>query len=308
MRESKQALAQNGEARSAHPATALQAENLPDPLLQRVSLVRSKLTTTDQADILSRSGAAQHQPFLIQLQRQYGNRYVQQVIARSRQANESPKQVRYERGAQDDLAANRIATPVTSNQNQAILRQTVSAPSTVRLPANLTSQVGTVGYYRARYDDYLTRHTVPPPPDYYLGYGEKYAKRFTTVLKPKLSLTGQLWVDNTFRLLQEAIERRRAADPAAFDRLEQDNDRFKDFAYDTHPDAYLAGGLRTLPASDLARIATTPDLGDIMTLSGISQVIETGARLVPQWGSDWLTSGYQWLERGIYNLYGVPYY
>ena len=52
------------------------------------------------------------------------------------------------------------------------------------------------------------------------------------------------------------------------------------------------------------RIATTPDLGDIMTLDGVSQVIETGMGLIPQWGSDAVDWGvetandaWDWLTR-----------
>jgi len=51
-----------------------------------------------------------------------------------------------------------------------------------------------------------------------------------------------------------------------------------------HPDAYLDGGLSKLGPSDLMKIAATPDLGDLATLDGVSQILETGARLLPQWG------------------------
>jgi hypothetical protein len=106
------------------------------------------------------------------------------------------------------------------------------------------------------------------------------------VLLPKLSAKGQAWIWKTFRLLQMAIENRLSANPAAFDALEKDAAAFKKFAYDTHPKAYLDGGLHELPVTDLARIAATPDLGDIMTLDGASQILKTGVGIVPQWAGD----------------------
>jgi hypothetical protein len=156
------------------------------------------------------------------------------------------------------------------------------------LPHPLPGSVGTVGYYAARNADFKSRYPTPPPapPTYYMGYGDKYAHRFTTVLLPKLSAKGQAWIWRTFRLLQLAIEGRLAASPAAFDALEKDDAAFKKFAYDTHPKAYLDGGLHELPVTDLARIGTTPDLGDLMTLDGVSQILKTGVGIVPQWAGD----------------------
>ncbi|MCC6998798.1 MAG: DUF4157 domain-containing protein [Deltaproteobacteria bacterium] len=181
----------------------------------------------------------------------------------------------------------------------------VGAPVTPP-PTPLPGMVGNVGYYAARHADFKARYPTPPPspPDYYMSYGDKYARRFTTVLRPTLSPGGQLWVDRTFVLLQQAIESRLTADPMAFDALERDGASFRAFAYGTHPRAYLDGGLHTLPVTDLMRIATTPDLGDIMTLDGVSQVIETGVGLIPQWGSDAVDWGvetandaWDWLTR-----------
>lgn len=158
-----------------------------------------------------------------------------------------------------------------------------AAPKAV-LPRPLPGEVGKVTYYAARNRDYLSRHSAPPPPDYYLGYGDKYARRFTTVLKPTLSAKGQRWLEQAFVLLQEAMEDRLARDPAAYDALEMDSSAFRAFAYGTHPDAYLDAGLSKLPPTDLARIVSTPDLGDLMSLDGVSQVVETGVRILPQWG------------------------
>jgi hypothetical protein len=142
------------------------------------------------------------------------------------------------------------------------------------LPQPLPNYVGNVNYYQARYKDYQRRHnSFPPPPDYYLNYGDKYARRFTQDLRPKLSKQGQKWLDQAFVLLQKAIEDKVQEDPVAFDLLEQDSEQFKDFVYDTHPSAYLNAGLLELPSKDLAFIVLTPDLKDILNQEGLDQIM-----------------------------------
>lgn len=167
---------------------------------------------------------------------------------------------------------------------QAALATQAGASAPKVLPKPLPHMVGNVNYYKERNADYLRRHSSPPPPDYYMAYGDKYARRFTTILRPTLSKAGQAWLDKAFIVLQNAMENRLVKDSAAYDALEMNGDAFRTFAYGTHPDAYLAGGLSKLGPSDLAKIATTPDLGDLATLDGVSQILETGVRLLPQWG------------------------
>lgn len=170
-----------------------------------------------------------------------------------------------------------------SIQLQKVSNKDNQLSATSKLPKPLPHKIGKVDYYRARNTDYLRRHRVTPPPDYYLDYGDKYASRFTKVLRPKLSKQGQIWVDKTFILLQQAIEKKLAKDRISFDFLEQNAAKFRDFAYDTHPKAYLDGGLDELPAWDLVKILATPDLGDILSISGIKQVIITGVGLMGSW-------------------------
>lgn len=167
---------------------------------------------------------------------------------------------------------------------QANLTMATGTPTAETLPKPLPGLIGNVNYYKERNADYLSRHGAPPPPDYYLSYGDKYARRFTTVLRPKLSGDGQRWLDKTFVLLQSAMEGRLVKNRKAYDALEMDASAFRSFAYGTHPDAYLGGGLSTLGPADLFQIASTPDLGDLATLDGVSQILETGVRLLPQWG------------------------
>ena len=43
------------------------------------------------------------------------------------------------------------------------------------------------------------------PPDYYMNYGDKYARRFTEELSPNLSERGQQWLVDARANLQEAM-------------------------------------------------------------------------------------------------------
>ncbi len=142
-----------------------------------------------------------------------------------------------------------------------------------------------IDYYRERADDYVARHALPSdrparPPVYYLDYGDKYARRFTQVLRPAMSAAGQQWIDTTFRRLQVLLERRRAADPRRFAELEEDTHAFQCFAYSTHAQAYIECGIAKLPLPDLVRIARTPDLGDLLTRAGLEQILQVIAHVV----------------------------
>jgi Domain of unknown function (DUF4157) len=174
----------------------------------------------------------------------------------------------------------------------------IQMKSASTLPHPVPAAVTTVGYYVARNKDFQKRYpSAPPnPPSYYMGYGDKYAHRFTTVLSPKLSAKGQAWIWRTFTSLQLAMENKLIADKAAFDVMEKDDNAFKKFAYSTHPKAYLEGGLHQLPVTDLVTIAKTPDIGDLLTLDGIKQVFKTALGLVPQWAGDAEHKAAHWLK------------
>lgn len=156
------------------------------------------------------------------------------------------------------------------------------------------SAIGTIDYYYdekkanstapwlSRHFDFINRHksckhTVP---EYYLGYGNKYIRKFTSELRPKLSQEGKKWLDRARELLQKYMEKgfvdnvtkteiitKCNAYPKAFGRvstsanesLELDSSNFKTFAFGTHPPAYIDAGLGNLSLADLARIGLTPD-------------------------------------------------
>lgn len=131
-------------------------------------------------------------------------------------------------------------------------------------------------YYRARASDYAARHSQAgkrhAPPDYYLAYGDRYARRFTSELRPRLSPAGRTWLDATYWRLQALLEARRAADPRRFAALEEDPIAFRQFAFSTHAQAYVECGVASLPLPDLLRIACTPDLRDLLTVDALRQV------------------------------------
>lgn len=196
------------------------------------------------------------------------------------------------------------ASPTSAGAGNAARQDALASGG--RLPRSIPA-VGDLDYYRLRNDDFLQRHGAEglAPPDYYLGYGDKYVHRFTHEVGPLLSVPGQSWLVRVRAGLQVAIEDERDRDPAGFDRLEQDNQAFRSFAFDTHPEAYWDAGLIELPVADLLTIGLTPDTEDLLSWFGILQVSDIAARLAAAWGADALDiiGGHgtaEWLVEGAY--------
>jgi hypothetical protein len=163
---------------------------------------------------------------------------------------------------------------------------TITLPETTIVatpPASLRSQIGTLYYYEQRAYDFAYRNPGKIPPDYYFFYGEKYVNRFKTALRPNLSPAGQAWVDCTLVALQTAIEDRRDANPWGFAELELDNEAFRAFAFETHPNVYVSCGVCDLSIIDEAKIAITPDFKDILTLGGVQQIVDTFLECTVVW-------------------------
>ena len=170
---------------------------------------------------------------------------------------------------------------------QARMNAQSGACSETRLPSPVNPN-GDLVYYRSRHDDFANRYPNCGlrPPAYYMGYGDKYVRRFTMETDQRLSPQGQAWLDRARVLFQVAIEDERVSDPAAFDRLERNDSAFTRFAYDTHPDAYWNAGLGDLSLFDLTNIGLTPDARDLFGWDGIVQVADIGCRLADTWGSN----------------------
>ena len=148
------------------------------------------------------------------------------------------------------------------------------------LPQPLPALVGSVGYYRARYDDFARRNPGLEPPDYYLEYGAKYARTFSRTLFPELSGQGQVWLIAARLLLQLAFENRLLADAAAFADLERKSGSLKKFAFESHAGAYLQAGLAGLDLADQTRIGLHPSLRDVLSPAGLKQVMAALPRVV----------------------------
>lgn len=164
---------------------------------------------------------------------------------------------------------------------QEIARAEPVDPALVNVPADLTAIRGTREYYLERYEDFRMRNPDLPAPEYYLDYGLKYFDRFHAN-KPNMDPVTQGWIDRTGMALQVSIEDARIADPAAFAELERNGEAFREFAYATHPDAYVDSGLHQVPFGDRIAIGLTPDFGDLANYAGVAQVVETGTRVVGQ--------------------------
>ncbi|HEX8439387.1 hypothetical protein [Archangium sp.] len=164
--------------------------------------------------------------------------------------------------------------------------QTATATGSARsnaarnLPAEI--QTGTKDYYKQRHDDFVRRNPGMTPPAYYLEYGQKYCDRFSSLGPKDLTPKGLEWRDKTLKALQDAMETKRMEDPAGFAQLERDPAAFKKFAYDSHPDAYVDSGLYKLPAQDMLKIGTTPDLKDLLTKDGVRQVAVALSKMKPE--------------------------
>ncbi len=138
-------------------------------------------------------------------------------------------------------------------------------------------RLGAIGYYQFRYEDYsirsgLTREKKDDNvPGYYLGYGDKYVKRFTFETNQNLSDDGQQWLVETRKGLQRLMEEKLKDKKEINWGIEKNSDAFQDFAIKSHVGAYIEAGVLELDFLDKAYILTTPDAKDLLSKSGLQQ-------------------------------------
>lgn len=135
-----------------------------------------------------------------------------------------------------------------------------------------------------------TRYGIP---DLTTSYGYKYCVAFGCLLRSRLSEKGQGWIDKTLFNLQDYMDKglvNKSWIPEKhkrfnrkyklndktmrynfYSKLEINADKFKEFAFATHPDAYINAGLSKLPLTDLIRIVITPDFAEWKDLDTIEQ-------------------------------------
>ncbi|WP_447640673.1 MULTISPECIES: DUF6443 domain-containing protein [Chitinophagaceae] len=129
-------------------------------------------------------------------------------------------------------------------------------------------------YYKNRFDYFRQNNPEMKPPDYYMNYGDKYIRRFVNITKAQLSIEGQKWLYKALVNLQNAMDKGIEQDPS----IEYDNEKFTDFAFGTHADAYTNAGILKLSIMDKIKISLTVDPDDLLSSRGISQAAEVARR------------------------------
>jgi len=139
-------------------------------------------------------------------------------------------------------------------------------------------------------------------PDLTESYGFKYCLAFGKLLRPKLTGKGQIWIDNSLDLLQEYMEagvvkkKWKSKENPFFNsryglndedkmnkfytNIELNDSRFRSFAFATHPDAYIHGGIVDLPVSDWLFIIITPELKEWRSYETWIQAIIVGLKIL----------------------------
>ena len=112
------------------------------------------------------------------------------------------------------------------------------------------------------------------PSEYFRTYGLKYCKSF--LANTALSAEGKTWRDSTLVCLQESIvpELNISANPTC------NCEQMRSIAYDSHVACYTKPGASIcgLPASDVAAIAKTVDIKDLVDAAGWRQMRDVAIR------------------------------
>lgn len=157
----------------------------------------------------------------------------------------------------------------------------------------------------SRHSNFMMRHIgcEHKPPSYYVSYGYYYCSNYGAKLFPTLSAAGQAWLVSARWYLQFYMEKGLAQNMMSnviqlssnnprngsvkmnvrrF-QLELDSDTFKKFSFNTHPMAYLDGGLAGVSPLDLAKIMHAPDLQEWGNFGTYKQVAESGWGAAQTW-------------------------
>ncbi len=105
------------------------------------------------------------------------------------------------------------------------------------------------------------------PDGYLIGYGAKYAERFYTQTRPRMSPRGQEWLDDVLVCLQATLRDSIDANTSC--------DDIRTIAFDSHPACYVDAGFCTLSPWDIAQVVWTIDLRDWTSREAAKQVVTT---------------------------------
>ncbi len=158
-------------------------------------------------------------------------------------------------------------------------------------------------------------------PDPTRSYGHKYCTKFTS-LRSKLTPTGQSWLDKTLKNLQKYMEMGVVnfnyvseyndsfnlkaglkTDSGIIDRIkvkefytniELDNEKFRSFAFASHPDAYDPKVMGILPTQDLIRILCTPEWKEWLHSDTWQQAWIMACEIVPHELETWEITKATW--------------
>lgn len=137
-------------------------------------------------------------------------------------------------------------------------------PSEVRTPS--------ADYFRQRADDFARRNPDAVAPELYQGQGQRSLEKLSSLGAKDLQPAGLAWRDRAVKGLQDAVEQKRAADPAGFAQLERDPEAFKKFTSEALSQACVQAGVLNLSAQDQVKLATTPELRDLLGKEGVKQI------------------------------------
>lgn len=168
-------------------------------------------------------------------------------------------------------------------------------------PENL----GSLDYYRFRFNDFVRRNPDLQPPDYYLEFGEKNLMMFVSETRPKLTAQGQQFLDTVKQDLQRRIENVLNANPESFSELEKKSYLFRQVAFLTHIEAYCDAGWESLPQQDRDTIIGDVDwldkynplqVGGVTSGFLITYSCGTWRDLIPNWVPSWAELRNSWSD------------
>lgn len=145
----------------------------------------------------------------------------------------------------------------------------------------LNRPYGRPDYYLLRFA--RSRETLDSPgPDYYLTYGALYCAIFWGMRK-RMSESGQDWFDRTVIALQELIDHLAEREPELFVEMEAEPPKFRNWAVGVHRQVYEKTGFHKLPFHDMALIANSLFLKDILGGVGMKTTLGIVWDALPYW-------------------------
>lgn len=148
----------------------------------------------------------------------------------------------------------------------------------------------------------------PPYPKYAKGtpivresYGYKYCVAFSNDLMPRLSKNGQEWLKQARKYLQEYMDKglttgtykskynesfNKKVQVKTLKDVELDENWFQEFAFATHPDAYLDAGLLKISMMDKMEVTRTPDFKEWASIATWEQAMYVAKEQLLKWKND----------------------